>query len=588
MPSAGDLRARWLTHLLSTDAADRPVAESSVQALYMAAGFAPPQHVLWFDSPLAASAAVALLIESQQPVWRNLLGSVRQRRGEREQLERASAQLCASVGAGTLEAVRAAVGAPLGMSLQYMGVAAGLLHPAVIGARMALRDDVSALFSAPTDADELFRAEQRYLGSNLGVLISPLHCSITGPLIGQSFLADYPFWMMANDEAAVADHDAPAVLRAAWTVARTSGPWWPFAHAALMTEHPSELYTNAQALLHREDGPALVYRDGAKAYAWNGRAVPEDWIMRPEAVAPAKFRGFDPTFRKWVEGRTAGRTAKTKGAKTPAAGIVDAELPPNPDDRVRALRAHASGALPRFDRYVAGEHEAVWAELVALGPRVREDPEAADALAVAYETMRRVELNVRTVIERLRGIGYLFLPQEKGVSSWISRMRCGRDDSAHAHVSPTARARAQRVSLEKSVGALPLSLRAFYEVVGAVNLIGEHPTVAPPAGAIATDPLVVYGLDDALQQVDAMDAEERDAIWIAPDDLHKAGTSGGDPYAIAVPDLRADGELLDERHNLLFVQYLRLCFRFGGFPGYDGQEDLPREIDQLSVDLVPF
>ena len=49
--------------------------------------------------------------------------------------------------------------------------------------------------------------------------------------------------------------------------------------------------------------------------------------------------------------------------------------------------------------------------------------------------------------------------------------------------------------------------------------------------------------------------------------LHKADTSGGDPYQVAVPDLRADGELLNERHRLFFVDYLRLCFSFGGFPG---------------------
>ena len=85
-----------------------------------------------------------------------------------------------------------------------------------------------------------------------------------------------------------------------------------------------------------------------------------------------------------------------------------------------------------------------------------------------------------------------------------------------------------------------------------------------------------------------MDEDERDAIWIAPDDLHKAGTSGGDPYAIAVPDLRADGELLDERHALMFVEYLRLCFRFGGFPGYDWHLAVPTEIERLTADLVAF
>jgi hypothetical protein len=55
---------------------------------------------------------------------------------------------------------------------------------------------------------------------------------------------------------------------------------------------------------------------------------------------------------------------------------------------------------------------------------------------------------------------------------------------------------------------------------------------------------------------------------------------------MAIPDLRADGELLNERHQLFFVDYLRLCFRFGGFPGYDGAAKVPAEIATLSAGLI--
>ena len=55
-----------------------------------------------------------------------------------------------------------------------------------------------------------------------------------------------------------------------------------------------------------------------------------------------------------------------------------------------------------------------------------------------------------------------------------------------------------------------------------------------------------------------------------------------------MPDLRADGELLNERHELLFVEYFRLCFQFGGFPGFDGADQRPAAINQLSDDLQPF
>lgn len=56
---------------------------------------------------------------------------------------------------------------------------------------------------------------------------------------------------------------------------------------------------------------------------------------------------------------------------------------------------------------------------------------------------------------------------------------------------------------------------------------------------------------------------------------------------MAVPDLRADGELLNERHRLFFVDYLRLYFRFGRFPGYEGiDRGIPAEIATLSEELL--
>jgi hypothetical protein len=45
------------------------------------------------------------------------------------------------------------------------------------------------------------------------------------------------------------------------------------------------------------------------------------------------------------------------------------------------------------------------------------------------------------------------------------------------------------------VAAVALALRAFYEVVGAVDWIGEHPSLAPRHDSVAPDPLVVFLVD---------------------------------------------------------------------------------------------
>jgi len=252
--------------------------------------------------------------------------------------------------------------------------------------------------------------------------------------------------------------------------------------------------------------------------------------------------------------------------------------------RLEQLRTAGGGRLPLFDRYQAGEHREVWRELVSFGAGVREDPRAADALAVAYETMRRVESNVRTIVQRLEGLRYKFAPDGPAAPKTATVPR--------PHVPPSPNARRAVASFEKEFGTLPLSLRAFYEVVGEVNLIGTHPLIDPMDGAVATDPLVVYGLDEGIVEYDEEGDDEDDqrptGVTIAPDDLHKANTSGGDAYEISIPDLRADGELLNERHRLMFVDYLRLCFEFGGFPGYEGRSRVPTEIALLRDGLLPF
>jgi hypothetical protein len=307
-----------------------------------------------------------------------------------------------------------------------------------------------------------------------------------------------------------------------------------------MSDRPAEIHVNERQLLHRGDGPAVVYRDGREVYAWNGKAVPERWIRDPAAVPPRELKGFDPTFRKFVETRVA-KPAKKPATRTKAGTFID--------------------------RYRAGEHRQVWADLVALGAGVREESHMADALAVANETMRRVDANVRTLVQRLTDMNYLFA-------------------NVRPHTPPAAGIRKAIATFEKEAGAIPLSLRAFYEVVGEVNLVGTHPTLTAIASGVAPDPLVVYGFHDGLVEYD--DEESPSAITIAPDDLHKANVSGGDAYEMAIPDPRADGELLNERHSLFFVDYLRLCLGFGGFPGYEGADRIPIEIAALSDGLLEF
>ena len=576
MPSASDIQTAWLGYLHSTESVDRLAAEAAVAAFFRAADLGEPRQICWFGSPLSAAWSLALLAEPYSSAWELILESARKDRTRRQAVEHAAALVAQMFGVPSLDDARRTLGPPLGIGLNHApGSVVKWLQPELASARIDVyAGEPAGLYTIPPELTTLDRAQEHLWGSSRGVMRSDLVCAGVGQVVSSSFLTEYNFAWMAADQLRCGD-TPPAILNAAWAIARSSGPWWPFAHGAVMTERPSELHLNADRLPHNGDGPAVGYRDGSKVYAWKGMAVPASWIEHPESIAPGTLKQCDAEFRKLVASRVGRPPTPTR--RPEASAILSVVLPGDHKGRLDALRSHASGELPLLQRYLSGDYQQVWGDLMKLGDGVRRDPHAADALAVAYETMERVSANVRTVHARLQELRYRFrAPKE-------------------AHEPPPREAAKLLQRLQKNERTLPLSLRAFYEVVGAVNFMGRKShwpwtmvkltTSQPEDSLVLADPLVVFPFEEAFGE---LDEDDHGFISIAPDDLHKADISGGDPYEIAVPDLRADGELLNERHELLFVEYLRLCFRFGGFPGFDGADERPAVIDSLSADLQPF
>jgi hypothetical protein len=270
-----------------------------------------------------------------------------------------------------------------------------------------------------------------------------------------------------------------------------------------------------------------------------------------------------------------------------------------------------------LERYLAGEYEPVWAELQRLGAAVREEPVYSDALAVARETMRRVRHNVETLIPRLESAGYTF-----GYGWARGRdFPSGRPDPVFAPPRPDVGTTI--AALERRCGILPVSLRAFYEVVGAVNFVGEPPAAWTDWRAVPddVDALYVYSAQVALEDAETwqerygdLSAEEWDLpgpdeedlcdshayaalprdCWlvpIAPDEWHKYDISGCGAYEMALPNPAADARLLTERHRTSFVNYLRICFRWAGFPKLEWIPGAPGSVSGLSTltrDLLPI
>lgn len=226
-----------------------------------------------------------------------------------------------------------------------------------------------------------------------------------------------------------------------------------------------------------------------------------------------------------------------------------------------------------LDRYQRGQRAAVWTEMISLGTWTRNDAESrADAQQVAALTMQRARYNVEVLIGELSTAGYQFDPPP-GQQVF---------QPPHPHIA------AELDELETEVGVLPLALRAWYEQVGQVNLVGAHP--AWPNDEL--DPLVVDAPIEFIRSEFHEWQEVRGTAWsqdraftidIAPDRLHKADISGGPPYGVTIPNDGIDGLVLFEEHQTTFSNYLRIAFRWAGMPGLSRPDAPPLDPDTVAA-----
>ena len=280
-------------------------------------------------------------------------------------------------------------------------------------------------------------------------------------------------------------------------------------------------------------------------------------------------------------GHTARKVLKYAEADLVGPALEEAQAREGP----RVVRPATRAAGDLLTRYLRGEHGPVWNELrshEALGGDLLEE-----ARAVANETMKRVARGADVLAERLAALGWVPLYGE-------------------LRTSPRTEDREVMRRIEETTGApLPVSLRAFWEIVGGINLVwdyerGEAPDLGVDLPMDDMDPLSVDAPEEVTHCFEEWE-ERRSGIDpelagpfnldLAPDYLHKTNTSGGAPYRIELPYFGADPVFANEEHELPFVDYLRLCFRWAGFPrleGYADQPDVREFLRVIGKDLEPF
>ena len=84
-----------------------------------------------------------------------------------------------------------------------------------------------------------------------------------------------------------------------WFDIATSAGWWePFENAVIICERPEVLHVDETGVLHCENGPALLCRDGFPVHAWRGVRVPAHWIEHRDALDPAEVLATENVERR--------------------------------------------------------------------------------------------------------------------------------------------------------------------------------------------------------------------------------------------------------------------------------------------------
>ena len=238
--------------------------------------------------------------------------------------------------------------------------------------------------------------------------------------------------------------------------------------------------------------------------------------------------------------------------------------------------------------YANGNESEIWDRLCDLD-FVREPQFLDAARSIAREAMRRTRRNIERLALKWEQAGHRFGYEWAG--QWAAKYVATAPpllDKPHA----SDLAALDRYEHEK--GPLPIVLRAFYEVIGAVNFVGDVADGWPEPEIL--DPLQVQAF---LPQLAGLLEDQTDEIVICPDNCHKYFRSGVGSLTVQVPSssfdavLRfEDGELEIDGAPLTFGRYLRdSILKRGGIgpvAGFNDDAPDPSLIAFLTQDLEPF
>ena len=240
--------------------------------------------------------------------------------------------------------------------------------------------------------------------------------------------------------------------------------------------------------------------------------------------------------------------------------------------------------------YQNGDYTGVW-------EKIRKAPNAdawnnIDIVDVAKATMERVAQNTDLISNRLREWGWEALD----LGSNDLRVLPSPDDQMVFN-------RIAQITGEP----LPLSFKVFWEIVGGINWAWNYnsdkecPDLGVDIPLDEMDPLCIEAPQSIAYQLEEWESgthhlltnikEGSYRLDLAPDYLHKANISGGDAYCVILPSTEADPIFRSEPYDLHFVDYLRLSFKWAGFPRlreFKNERQVSEFVREFGQGLIEF
>lgn len=225
-----------------------------------------------------------------------------------------------------------------------------------------------------------------------------------------------------------------------------------------------------------------------------------------------------------------------------------------------------------------GEEEIVWNKIAELGDLALTSPYQEDVLLVVNECMKRVSDNFIIAKEELENNGYIF----ENIGD-INHDYCVVEFN-------TAEIDLPKLQELFPEGYLPYSLLYFYKNIRAIDFRGSFSNWDNP---YFMDAIYIFSLEvffiinDTPWEYRIDESSMGYKVLISPDEFVKEDTSGGGGYGLELHSTkRIDSNMLGFAEYIPFIEYLRLCLKWGGLAGLEGyegddEEKIPDEIMQI-------